>query len=127
MRVYSIKVNGKKYKVEVMGVSEVTPTVVETSTVKVAAPAAASASSNETAQTNSTPANGQVVTSPMQGTILDVKVSVGSTVKVGDTVAILEAMKLENEIKSPVAGKVVEVKVSKGQQVNSKQVILVIG
>ena len=54
-------------------------------------------------------------------------VKVGDEIKKGQTVAILEAMKLENEVVSTVSGKVLEIKVSKGQQVNNKQVLLVVG
>ena len=125
MRVYSIKVNGKKYKVEVMGISEVEPVKVET--VKASAPAASTTSKPAEVATPVASGSGTPVVSPMQGTILDVKVKVGQTVKVGDTVAILEAMKLENEIKSQVAGKVLEIKVSKGQNVNSKDVLILVG
>lgn len=125
MRVYSIKVNGKKYKVEVMGISEVEPVKVET--VKSSTPTASTTSKPTEVATPTTSGSGTPVVSPMQGTILDVKVKVGQTVKVGDTVAILEAMKLENEIKSQVAGKVLEIKVSKGQNVNSKDVLILVG
>ena len=63
----------------------------------------------------------------MQGTILDVKVKVGDEVKAGDTLLILEAMKLENEIKAPSNGKVLEIRVQKGATVNSKDVLVVLG
>ena len=63
----------------------------------------------------------------MQGTILDVKVKVGDEVKAGDTLLILEAMKLENEIKAPSNGKVLEIRVQKGASVNSKDVLVVLG
>ena len=123
MRIYKIKVNGKTYEVKVLGISEVEPT--EVTTVKasapapVAAPAPTPASSSNVAGTN--------VDAPMQGTILDVKVKVGDMVKEGDVLLILEAMKLENEIKAPVAGKVLDIKVSKGAQVNSKDLLIVLG
>ena len=63
----------------------------------------------------------------LQGTILDVKVKVGDEVKAGDTLLILEAMKLENEIKAPSNGKVLEIRVQKGATVNSKDVLVVLG
>lgn len=125
MRVYSIKVNGKKYKVEVMGISETEPLKVET--VKAPSNNNTAPAPAATTESNPTSTTGTPVVCPMQGTILDITVSVGKVVKVGDTVAILEAMKLENEIKSPVAGKVLEIKVSKGQNVNSKDVLILVG
>ena len=63
----------------------------------------------------------------MQGTILDVKVKVGDVVKAGDTVCILEAMKLENEIKANCGGKVLEIKANKGQTVNAKDPLIILG
>lgn len=126
MRIYDIKVNGKKYRVEVASIKEVTPTIVESSNVPVVKKEEASATTSNV-QTPVTNGNEVAIVAPMQGTILEVKVQVGQQVKSGDTVAILEAMKLENEIKAPSAGKVLAVKVNKGQNVNSKDVLVVIG
>ncbi len=60
----------------------------------------------------------------MPGTIVDVKVAVGQTVKNGDLVAILEAMKMENEIFAPCDGKIVAVNASKGATVNTGDAIV---
>ena len=73
------------------------------------------------------PAGVGTVTSPMPGTILDVKVAVGQTVKEGDLLMILEAMKMENEIFAPCAGKVSSVAVAKGAAVNPGDTLCVIG
>ena len=59
------------------------------------------------------------VTAPMPGNILDVKVKAGDSVKAGDTLLILEAMKMENEISAPQDGTVASVNVRKGDVVNS--------
>ena len=80
---------------------------------KAAAPAPAAA-----------PAGATTVNSPMPGTIVDVKVAVGQTVKNGDLVAILEAMKMENEIFAPCDGKIVAVNASKGATVNTGDAIV---
>ena len=63
----------------------------------------------------------------MQGTILEIKVKVGDSVKSGDNLVILEAMKLENEIKAPKDGVVKEIRVSKGQSVNANDALIVLG
>ena len=63
---------------------------------------------------------------PMPGNILDVKVAAGQTVKQGDCLVILEAMKMENEIPAPCAGKVAQVVVAKGATVNTGDVLVVI-
>ena len=59
------------------------------------------------------------VKAPMPGNILDVKVAAGASVKAGDVLVILEAMKMENEIVAPQDGTVASVNVNKGDTVNS--------
>ena len=58
------------------------------------------------------------VTAPMPGNILDVKAAVGASVKAGDVLCILEAMKMENEIVAPQDGTVASVNCRKGDVVN---------
>ena len=70
---------------------------------------------------------GVAVKAPMQGTIVKVNVAEGAQVKKGQCVAILEAMKLENEIVATADGVVKQVLVSKGQSVNNQQDLLIIG
>ena len=62
---------------------------------------------------------GEAVAAPMPGTILKVNVTSGQAVKAGDTLCVLEAMKMENEIKAPKAGTVSAVAVQKGASVNT--------
>ena len=73
------------------------------------------------------PAAGAKVTTPLPGTILDVFVNVGDTVKAGQTVVLLEAMKMENNIEADTAGTVKEVKVRKGDSVLEGDILVVIG
>lgn len=70
---------------------------------------------------------GEAITAPMQGTILKVNVKVGDSVQDGDVVAILEAMKMENEVVSHASGVVKEVNVKDNQTVSSGDVLVVIG
>ncbi|MDD3126667.1 MAG: biotin/lipoyl-containing protein [Candidatus Izemoplasmatales bacterium] len=111
MKIYKVKVNGKLYEVELESVSETT-TRIETP---------------QTAPSPLTPAEGTKIFSPMQGTIIKVNVSVGSSVKRGSVLAILEAMKLENEIQSPIEGIVKQVLVTKGESVDANKLLVVIG
>ena len=112
MKVYKIKVNGKAYEVELEAVSESAKSIeVAPKAAPVAQPAAA---------------GDQVIKAPMAGTILDVKVAVGQTVAKGQTIAILEAMKLENEVKASVAGTVKSIAVSKGSAVKNGDTLIVV-
>jgi acetyl-CoA/propionyl-CoA carboxylase biotin carboxyl carrier protein len=70
-------------------------------------------------------AEGEIV-APMQGTIVKINHKAGDTVHEGETVAVLEAMKMENEIKASTAGDIVDVKVKVGDTVSPGQLILVI-
>ena len=62
----------------------------------------------------------------MPGSILDVKVNVGDKVTFGQTLAILEAMKMENDIPATADGEVAEIKVKKGDAVETDSVLIVL-
>ena len=64
------------------------------------------------------------IKAPMPGLIIDLKIKVGDTVKAGDPLIILEAMKMENIIKSPGEGTVKSVKAKKGDSVEKNQVLI---
>ena len=72
------------------------------------------------------PTNATKVVAPMPGKIVDVKVSVGQTVKEGDLVAILEAMKMENEVFASCAGTIASVNTTAGTMVETNDVIVTI-
>ncbi len=111
MKTYKVKVNGKVYEVELEEVKEGEGHV-EASKTEASTPVSAGT---------------DVIKAPIAGKVLDVKVSVGDIVKKGQTVAIIEAMKLENEIQSGFDGKVVEVRANKGNQVANGDVLIVLG
>ena len=112
MKVYKVKVNGKVYEVELEAVEERKETIKAEAAPETSAPVSAGANT---------------ILAPIAGKVVDVKVNVGDVVKKGQTVAIIEAMKLENEIQSQFDGKVVEIKVTKGASVNNKDVLVVLG
>ena len=123
MKLYKIKVNGKTYKVELEAIEE------NGAPAAAAAPAAAPKAEEKKAAPAPKEATGkgEQVLSPIQGTVVGVKVKVGDAVKKGTVLFIVEAMKLENEVVSPFEGTVTEVLVEKGANVASKQALAVIG
>ncbi len=125
MRQFNITVNGVAYAVSV----EETAAGVSAPVAPVAAPvvAAAPVAAPAAAAPAAVSADGEKVTAPMPGTILDVKVSQGASVKKGDILLVLEAMKMENEIVAPCDGTVKQVVVAKGASVNSGDALVVIG
>ena len=115
MKKYRVNVNGTVYEVELEEITGAAPAAAPAPAAVAAAPVAAA------------PAGGEQITSPMPGNILSVNVAAGDTVKKGQVLMILEAMKMENEIMCPCDGKVVSVSVSKGAAVESGTLLCVIG
>ena len=115
MRTFQVKVNGVSYQVEVeetAGGFAPAPQAAPAAPVPVpaAAPAAPAPAAVPAAAPVAAPvAGGEKINSPMPGTILDVRVSAGQSVKKGQVLCILEAMKMENEIISPRDGAVAQV------------------
>ena len=132
---YIVTLNGMDYEVEVSEsdavVTNVAPAAAPVAPVAPAAPVAAAPAAPVAPAAAPAPAavtttGGTDVKAPMPGTILDVQVSVGTTVSEGQVLMILEAMKMENEIMAPRAGKVVSVNVDKGASVESGTVLCVL-
>ena len=117
MKNLRITVNGNTYDVQV---EELT---------KGSAPAAAPApKAAAPAPKKAAPATGagEKVAAPMPGTIVSVNVSNGQSVKKGDVLVILEAMKMENEIKAPADGTITSVAVNKGESVDTGATLVTI-
>ena len=137
MKKFLIKVNGNQYEVEVEEIREQgaviesvsqarasIPTPAPTPTPAPAPKPAPAAPKAETAASKSVPSGANTITAPMPGTILDISVNVGDSVKKGQILLILEAMKMENEIVSPFDGNVASINVSKGASVNAGDVLV---
>ena len=122
MKYYNITVNGVAYSVSV----EETAAGVAPVAAPVAAPAAPKAAPAPAAAPKAAAGAAGAVTvkAPMPGNILDVKVAAGASVKAGDVLVILEAMKMENEIVAPQDGTVASINVNKGDTVNSGDVLV---
>ena len=134
---YVVTLNGKNYEVEVTETDAIVTGITEVPVMVAAAPVAAApvatpaeAPKAEEAPVQSAPAaptaNGTQVKAPMPGSILAVKASVGQSVKAGDVLVVLEAMKMENDITAPCDGTVKEIVVTKGTTVNTDDVLVVI-
>lgn len=127
MKYYTITVNGITYEVSVEesnGVSSMAPAPVAAAPAVAAqrpAPVAAvPASAPAPAPKVSSGASGNIkVNSPMPGKIIALKVNAGQSIKKGDVVLVLEAMKMENEIVAPEDGTVASLNVSAGQSVEA--------
>lgn len=133
MRKFNIKVNGQAYEVEVEEVAggfapaPVVPVAAAPAVAPVAAPAPekAEAKAAPAPVPVAAPAGGIQLKAPMPGTVIDFKATNGAAVKKGQTVLILEAMKMENEIVAPADG-VITFVASKGASVNTDDLLAVI-
>jgi pyruvate carboxylase subunit B len=113
---FDVEVEGEVFKVRVSGAGM---TVI---------PGAGAGAASAGAQPSPPPRTGEgTVIAPMQGLIVKLQVKAGDEVKLGDVVAVLEAMKMQNDIVTTVAGKVREVYVKEGEVVTPSQPLLAVG
>ena len=123
MKVLKVKVNNKSYDVEV---EEVKPGV--QSAIAVAPkPAPVTANIKKAGDSKGKVFGGPfVVKAPLPGLIVEVAVEIGKTVKQGEPILVLEAMKMENTILAPVNGTVDKISVKVGDSVNGHQEMVLI-
>ena len=128
---YKVTLNGRTYEVEVdqdkamlVDEYEAYAPVPAATPAAIAAPVAAAPAAPAAAP--AAVAAGESVTAPMPGNILKVLVSPGQQVSEGDTLVILEAMKMENEVVAPRAGSVAQVLVAKGSTVETGAALVVL-
>lgn len=119
MKKFFVKVNGVGYDVEI---EEVAGNGVQMPVQQTPAPAPAVA--QKPVQAAPAPAAGEAVKAPLPGTVLDIRVSAGQSVKSGDIMLVLEAMKMENEILAPRDGVVAGVSAVKGASVNTGDILV---
>ena len=144
MKEYKYKINGNTYNITINEVNETTaqvevnginynvewekPAAPQPVTVRkpivtaTPQPVAASASPSTPVPDNNT--NGYAIKTPLPGVIIDIKVNIGDIITKGQTVAILEAMKMENNINSDRDGKVTAIAVNKGETVADGAVLV---
>ena len=129
---YKVTLRNKTYEVEVengeaMLLDEYEAAAPAAPAPAAAAPAAAPAAAAPAPAAAAPTAAGEQVTSPMPGTILDVRVSQGEQVKAGQFMLILEALKMENEIVAPHDAVIAQVVVNKGAKVETGTPLIVLG
>ena len=132
MKTYNITVNGVTYTVSVEEVGGVAASAPATAPAPIAAPApaaapapvAAPAPAAAPAPTKSGSAGAISVKAPMPGNIMKVNAKVGDSVKKGDVLVVLEAMKMENDICAPEDGTVATVEVSQGATVETDALLV---
>lgn len=124
-----VEVNGIPFEVEMQGsslVEEALPTVSTEAPAAAAAPAAAEAPAAAPAATNG-PGAGAPVKAPLPGVVTKVLVAAGQAVKKGETVLVLEAMKMENNITAETDGTITGICVAAGDSVMEGTTLLTIG
>jgi len=123
--IYTVKINDKEYEIEVergkANIIKATEVTAQNIPVPVIAPAPVSAPTSPISSSG-----GELVKSPMPGTIINMKVSQGTRVKKGEVLFILEAMKMENEILAPSDGVVAQMFISKGASVATGDALILI-
>ena len=130
---YKVTLKGKTYEVEVdQGEAMILDEYEAYAPAPAAAPAAAAAPATAPAAAPAAPAApvavaGEQVVSPMPGTMVKINVSAGKAVKSGEVLAVLEAMKMENEIMAPHDATVVQVLVDVGSKVDTGTPIIFLG
>ena len=119
--VANVMVNGEEFKVEWEKPIEEKPVVkVQPATKPTPAPVAS------TEPAPAATVKGNAIKTPLPGVIIDIKVNIGDAVKKGDTVIVLEAMKMENNINADRDGKIVAIQVAKGDTVADGAVLVVL-
>ncbi len=128
---YVVTINQKNYEVEVeQGQARLVkttetaaaPVTAQVVTAAPAAPAPQAAAPAPAVQT----AGGDAIKAPMPGMILQIVKNAGASVKEGETILILEAMKMENEIMAPRDGVIAQIVTAKGASVNTGDVLAVL-
>ena len=129
MKKYTITVNGTAYDVEVEdnGAVASAPKAAPVAAPRAAAPVAAAPKAAPKAAAKPVAAGATTVSAPMPGKISKILKHTGDTVKSGDVLIMLEAMKMQNEIMAPCDGKVADVRVNEGAAVNTGDVLVVLG
>ncbi len=128
MKKFQITFKGQVYELDVEEISETTPVVGKTASAAAptSAPLVAPASAPKAAPTVA-PVGAKTVSAPMPGKILAVNVKQGDSVKRGDVIFILEAMKMQNEIMASQDGKISDISVNVGQTVSTGDVLAILG
>ena len=125
--VAQVNVNGIPFEVELKQTHQPRHHAAQARNSRTEATTAAEAAPQKEKPAENAQAKGMKVTAPLPGTITEIKVKVGDAIKDGDTVVILEAMKMQNNIEAECSGMVTSVLVSKGDTVMEGDALITIG
>lgn len=123
-QIADIEVNGTHYQVEI---EKELKTIKTPRLVRPQATTSSDSTKTEKTRKPSESKGGGQVKAPLPGTIMEIKKKVGDEVKAGDTLLIMEAMKMENDINADKSGVISEIKVNNGDSVLEGDVLVVIG
>jgi biotin carboxyl carrier protein len=126
---FAVRVNGEPYRVVLQNPADLTGRTAQPSMSAGGSPPSAAPVKPvkaSPAPVRAVAGSGSVL-APIPGLILDIKVTVGESVVAGQSVATIEAMKMENSLTSTVSGTVKEIRVQKGAQVATGDVVMIIG
>ena len=124
IRKFRIKIDGKVFEAEVEEIGGEKELKKATTKSSVKTPSNVETSTQTAVETNT---SGNSIIAPMPGKVISLKVSKGQQINKGDVILILEAMKMEQEIKSSLEGTLSDIRVAEGEIVKKEQILVIIG
>lgn len=123
---YSLLIGGRSYEIDLLEVEEALMVLVDGQPFRVEVQEERERRLRAAAGKGEVKAGKRVVTAPMPGKVVRLLVRPGDAVRPGDGIIVVEAMKMENELKAPAAGTVKEIRVEEGRAVGGGDVLVVI-
>ncbi len=123
---YSLLLDGRSYEIDVLQLDEGTVVLVNGQPFRVEVRGDQLPEAQAPQKSPAAPGGERAVTAPMPGKVMKLLVKPGESVKAGAGVLVIEAMKMENELKAPVTGIIAEIRTAEGKTVNGGEVLVVI-
>ncbi len=123
---YSLLLDGRSYEIDILQLDEGTVVLVNGQPFRVEVQRADAFGAKARQAMSGAKAGERMVIAPMPGKVVKLLVTPGQTVEAGEGVVVIEAMKMENELKARVAGTIAEIRTEEGKTVNGGDVLVVI-